>query len=72
MNGEADLVDLLPSIVIGLMRLVTIAFACNLHGCSRLLLFRRRAAPGRSANSAGISTKGSGTNWTFIGLFFVQ
>jgi len=27
MNGEADLVDFLPSIIIGLMRFVTIALA---------------------------------------------
>ena len=35
-----------------------------------------RVSPPRSpisaAISSGISTKGSGTSWTFIGLFFVQ
>jgi len=66
-----NLVDLLPSIIIGLMRLVTIAFAIYSPRMLETLFFHRRGSQ-VVASSAGISMNGSGTNCTFMGLFFVQ
>src|SRR5688572_16620349 len=72
MNRNPDLESFLPSIIMGLMRFVTIAFAT--YSPLALLTFTCSppVIPIRSASCAGISTNGSGTSCTFIGLFLVQ
>jgi hypothetical protein len=71
-NRNADLVRLLPLIIMGLIRWVTIALA--IYSLRALDTLKRSPPliPISSASSTGTSTNGSGTSSTLAGLFLVQ